>query len=64
MQLTRMPSGAHSTASERARFQTPAFAAAECAVIGLPVQAYVAITFSIAPPTPASRMLRATAVEQ
>ena len=39
MQLTRMPSGAHSTASERARFQTPAFAAAECAVIGLPVQA-------------------------
>ena len=39
MQLTRMPSGAHSTASERARFQTPALAAAECAVIGLPVHA-------------------------
>ena len=39
MQLTRMPSGAHSTASERVRFQTPALAAAECAVIGLPVQA-------------------------
>jgi hypothetical protein len=64
MQFTRMPSGAHSTASERARFQTPAFAAAECAVIGFPVQAYAAITFSIAPPTPSCRMLLATALEQ
>jgi hypothetical protein len=39
MQLTRMPRGAHSTASDRARFQTPALAAAEWAVMGLPVQA-------------------------
>ena len=37
--FTRMPSGAHSTASVLVRFQTPALAAAECAVPGLPVQA-------------------------
>ena len=35
--LTRMPSGAHSTARVRVRFRTPAFAAAEWAVPGLPV---------------------------
>src|SRR5690606_15496294 len=62
--LTRLLSGAHSTASDLVRLSTPAFAAAECAVPGPPVHEYVAPMLRIAPPPPAARRRRANSVEQ
>ena len=48
--FTRMPSGAHSTASVFVRFPTPALAAAVWAMPGPPVKDWVARMLQIAPP--------------
>src|SRR5438034_8425448 len=48
-QLTRMPYGAHSTASVSVRFFTPALAALECAKPGPPVHEYAAPMLTMEP---------------
>src|SRR3984957_17697587 len=58
-QLTTMPYGLHSTASVSTMFFTPAFAAAEWANPGPPVQAYDAPTLTMEPGVPTLRWRRA-----
>lgn len=56
--LIRIPYGPHSTARVSTRFFTPAFAAAEWAYPGPPVQAYEAPTLTMEPAVPAARCRR------
>src|SRR6185312_4824441 len=58
------PYGPHSTASVSTMFFTPAFAAAECANPGPPVQAYDAPTLMIDAVDPAARWRRANSRAQ
>jgi len=58
--LTRMPSGASSTASDRLKLVRPAFAPAYTAYIGAPRWASIVVKLMMLPPRPAAR-IRVTA---
>src|SRR6266404_9249346 len=64
MALTRILYAAHSTASDRVRASTPAFAHAEGSTNADPVQAYVVRMLRMAPPFPPSIIRRPKALVQ